>query len=64
MSKREGTAISYGGEGTEEYYDCDANELRNIDNSSALLVNTDFRRRTKSGISLSDDDELLLERSQ
>ena len=56
ISKKQGIALTYGGEGDTEYYDCDVNELRNYDNSSSLIDNSKVRMRGKSGAS--DDDEI------
>jgi ER lumen protein retaining receptor len=49
MSKIRGNELSYGGEGDAEYYDCDVNELRNFDNSTALIESSEIRMRNKIG---------------
>ena len=59
-SKREGSELSYGGEGDADYYDNDVNELRNYDNSLLLMedddsnADCDIRRR---GTAASNDTE-------
>ena len=59
-SKREGSELSYGGEGDADYYDNDVNELRNYDNSLLLMedddssADCDIRRR---GAAASNDKD-------
>lgn len=58
-SKVGGRELSYGGEGDTEYYDCNVNELRNYDNSSSLIDNSDVRMRGKNS-STEELDNLLV----
>lgn len=62
ISKREGRSLRYGDEGDAEYYDCNVNELRNYDNSTALIDSADLRLRAKPASSGVDEEmESLIE---
>jgi hypothetical protein len=56
-SKIRGHELSYGGEGDDEYYDCDVNELRNYENSTSLIDISDIRIRGKIESSADKDTE-------
>lgn len=59
-SKIRGHELSYGGEGDVEYYDCDVSELRNYENSTSLIDNSDIRVRGKTESSGDKDTKASL----
>ncbi|KAL9185935.1 hypothetical protein ACHAXT_003712 [Thalassiosira profunda] len=60
VSKMRGGELRYGDEGDIEY-DCDVNEMRTYENSTALLENSDIRTRgSSSGDAQPEEEDLLV----
>ena len=59
VSKMRGGELRYGDEGDIEY-DCDVNEMRTCENSTALLENSDIRTRGSSSGDAQPEEEGLL----